>query len=93
MIKHKEDFRCEALRMALTSGLSRRRVAADLGVASYDYATQAAVAVQLKTTDHFAPFSRRQHYAAICFTSACAQHQRCRDSYSTGSRAEVTSQK
>jgi transposase len=32
MKKHTEDFRQEAVRIALTSGLSRRRVAADLGV-------------------------------------------------------------
>ncbi len=32
MMKHTEDFKREAVRIALTSGLSRRRVAADLGV-------------------------------------------------------------
>ena len=32
MMKHTEDFKQEAVRIALTSGLSRRRVAADLGV-------------------------------------------------------------
>ncbi|MCF1485252.1 IS3 family transposase [Agrobacterium vitis] len=32
MIKHTEDFRREAVRIALTSGLSRERIAADLGV-------------------------------------------------------------
>jgi transposase len=32
MKKHTEDFKQEAVRIALTSGLSRRRVAADLGV-------------------------------------------------------------
>jgi len=32
MIKHTEEFRREAVRIALTSGLSRRRVASDLGV-------------------------------------------------------------
>ena len=31
-IKHTEDFKQEAVRIALTSGLPRRRVAADLGV-------------------------------------------------------------
>jgi transposase len=31
-IKHTEDFKQEALRIALTSGLPRRRVASDLGV-------------------------------------------------------------
>ncbi len=31
-IKHTEDFKQEAVRIALTSGLSRRRIAADLGV-------------------------------------------------------------
>ena len=31
-IKHTEDFKQEAVRIALTSGLSRRRVASDLGV-------------------------------------------------------------
>jgi transposase len=31
-IKHKEDFKQEAVRIALTSGLPRRRVASDLGV-------------------------------------------------------------
>ena len=31
-IKHTEDFKREAVRIALTSGLSRRQVAADLGV-------------------------------------------------------------
>ena len=30
--KHTEDFKQEAVRIAVTSGLSRRRVAADLGV-------------------------------------------------------------
>jgi len=35
MMKHTEDFKQEAVRIALTSGLSRRRVAADLGVAKY----------------------------------------------------------
>jgi transposase len=30
--KHTEDFKQEAVRIALTGGLSRRRVAADLGV-------------------------------------------------------------
>jgi transposase len=32
MIKHSEEFKQEAVRIALTSGLSRRRVASDLGV-------------------------------------------------------------
>ena len=32
MIKHSEDFKREAVRIALTSGLSRERVAADLGI-------------------------------------------------------------
>lgn len=32
MMKHTEEFRKEAVRIALTSGLSRTRVAADLGV-------------------------------------------------------------
>ena len=31
-IKHTEEFKQEAVRIALTSGLSRRQVAADLGV-------------------------------------------------------------
>ena len=31
-IKHTEDFKQEAVRIALTSGLTRRRVASDLGV-------------------------------------------------------------
>lgn len=30
--KHTEEFRAEAVRLALTSGLSRKQVAADLGV-------------------------------------------------------------
>jgi transposase-like protein len=32
MIKHSEEFKQEAVRIALTGGLSRRRVASDLGV-------------------------------------------------------------
>ena len=32
MMKHTEDFKQEAVRIALTSGLSRRRVASDLSV-------------------------------------------------------------
>lgn len=32
MMKHSEDFKREAVRIALSSGLSRERVAADLGV-------------------------------------------------------------
>ena len=32
MKKHTEEFRQEAVRIALTSGLPRRRVAADLGI-------------------------------------------------------------
>jgi len=32
MKRHTEDFKQEAVRIALTSGLSQRRVAADLGV-------------------------------------------------------------
>ncbi len=32
MIKHSEEFKQEAVRIALTSGLSRERVASDLGV-------------------------------------------------------------
>jgi transposase len=32
MIKHSEEFKKEAVRIALTSGLPRARVAADLGV-------------------------------------------------------------
>lgn len=32
MMKHTDGFKCEAVRTALSSGLSRRRVAADLGV-------------------------------------------------------------
>jgi transposase len=32
MKKHLEEFKAEAVRIAVTSGLSRRRVAADLGV-------------------------------------------------------------
>ena len=32
MIKHTEEFKQEAVRIALTSGLSRRRVASDSGV-------------------------------------------------------------
>jgi transposase len=32
MIKHREEFKQEAVRIALTSGLPRARVAADLGV-------------------------------------------------------------
>ncbi len=32
MIKHTEEFRREAVRIALTSGLPRERVASDLGV-------------------------------------------------------------
>jgi transposase len=32
MIKHSEEFKREAVRIALTSGLPRARVAADLGV-------------------------------------------------------------
>jgi transposase len=32
MKKHTEEFKQEAVRIALTSGLSRRRVASDLGV-------------------------------------------------------------
>ena len=32
MIKHTEEFKQEAVRIALTSGLSRERVAKDLGI-------------------------------------------------------------
>jgi transposase len=32
MIKHSEEFQREAVRIALTSGLPRKRVAADLGI-------------------------------------------------------------
>ena len=32
MIKHSEEFKQEAVRIALTSGLARKRVASDLGV-------------------------------------------------------------
>jgi transposase-like protein len=32
MIKHSEELKQEAVRIALTSGLSRERVASDLGV-------------------------------------------------------------
>lgn len=32
MIKHTEEFKQEAVRIALTSGLSRNRVASDLGI-------------------------------------------------------------
>lgn len=32
MIKHTEEFRREAVRIALTSGLPRERIASDLGV-------------------------------------------------------------
>lgn len=32
MMKHSEEFRREAVRIALTSGLSRERIASDLGV-------------------------------------------------------------
>lgn len=32
MMKHSEEFKQEAVRIALTSGLSRERVAADLGI-------------------------------------------------------------
>ena len=32
MMKHTDDFKREAVRIALSSGLSRRRVASDLGV-------------------------------------------------------------
>ena len=32
MKKHTEEFKREAVRIALSSGLSRRRVASDLGV-------------------------------------------------------------
>ena len=32
MIKHSEEFKQEAVRIALTSGLPRARVAADLGI-------------------------------------------------------------
>ncbi len=32
MKKHSEEFRLEAVRIALASGLSRRRVSADLGI-------------------------------------------------------------
>ena len=32
MMKHTEDFKREAVRIAVSSGLPRRRVAADLGV-------------------------------------------------------------
>jgi transposase len=32
MMKHSDEFKQEAVRIALTSGLSRERVAADLGI-------------------------------------------------------------
>ncbi|GBH33192.1 hypothetical protein MBESOW_P4320 [Sphingobium xenophagum] len=32
MVKHSEEFKQEAVRIALTSGLSRERIASDLGV-------------------------------------------------------------
>ena len=32
MKKHSEDFKAESVRIALTGGLSQRRVAADLGI-------------------------------------------------------------
>lgn len=32
MMKHSEEFKQEAVRIALTSGLSRERVAKDLGI-------------------------------------------------------------
>ncbi len=32
MMKHTDDFKREAVRIALSSGLSQRRVASDLGV-------------------------------------------------------------
>jgi len=32
MMKHTDDFKREAVRIALNSGLSRRRLASDLGV-------------------------------------------------------------
>jgi transposase-like protein len=35
MIKHSEEFKQEAVRIALTSGLPRDRVAADLGIGKY----------------------------------------------------------
>ncbi len=31
-IRRTEEFRCEAVRIALTSGLSQKQVAADLGI-------------------------------------------------------------
>lgn len=39
MIKHSEEFKHEAVRIVLTSGLSRERVAADLGLANRRWAS------------------------------------------------------
>ncbi len=39
MKKHKEDLKREAVRIALSSGLSRRRVASDLGLAFQRWAS------------------------------------------------------
>jgi transposase-like protein len=41
-IKHTEDFKQEAVRMALTSGLPRRRVASYLGVWFFNFSDLAA---------------------------------------------------
>lgn len=48
MMKHTEEFKQEAVRIALTSGLSRERVAADLGVCK---STLGKWLVQYRPTD------------------------------------------
>jgi|JI6StandDraft_1071083.scaffolds.fasta_scaffold33384_2 hypothetical protein len=50
MIKHREEFKLEAVRVALSSGLPRERVAADLGIGKPTHCG-AKLSMQLFTGD------------------------------------------
>jgi hypothetical protein len=55
MIKHSEEFKQEAVRIALSSGLPRARVAADLGVGKSTLGNGWQIIVQLTWFRHRKP--------------------------------------
>jgi transposase-like protein len=58
MFKHSEEFKREAVRIALTSGLPRERVASDLGIGKSTLGKWLANRFDLSAAGRFSPRER-----------------------------------
>lgn len=75
MIKHSEEFKREAVRIALTSGLPRERVASDLGIGKSTFNKWVS---HYRPSDLVAAPQADLSLGGRKRTGALIQHQECR---------------